>query len=57
MLREQSLPALRKLASLGYTLYGTEKTAAFMEENDIPVTLLHYANSGKEPLIDDFITR
>ena len=57
MLREQSLPALRKLASLGYTLYGTEKTAAFMESNGLPVTLLHYANSGKEPLIDDFITR
>eukprot|EP00965_Chrysotila_dentata_P250569 6209525-Pleurochrysis_carterae.AAC.1 len=57
LLREKAIPSLKKLHKLGYTLYGTEKTAAYMQEQGVPVTLLHYKESGQEPCIDDYIYR
>jgi len=56
-LLEEAVPAVQKLHKLGYSLFGTEKTAAFLQEQGIPVTLLHYKESGTEPCIDDFILR
>jgi len=52
---EQSVASLTKLAALGYSLYGTEKTAAFFQGEGIPMTLLHYKESGGQPCIDDYI--
>jgi len=56
-LLEQAVPVMRRLDSLGYTLFGTEKTAAYLQEQGIPVTLLHYKESEMEPCIDEYIAR
>merc|ERR1719152_370769 len=39
---EKTLPTLQKLAGLGYQLYATEQTAAFLQENGVPVTQVNY---------------
>jgi len=52
---ERTLPTLQTLAKLGYTLYATEQTAKFMEAEGVPVTLLHYSESGQQPCIDEYI--
>jgi len=56
-LRPQAVTVMRKLHALGYTLFGTEKTAEYLQEQGIPVTLLHYKESDTEPCIDDYILR
>jgi len=52
---DKTLPLLTRFSKLGYTLYATEKTAEFLEANGLPVTMLHYKDSGAEPCIDDYI--
>jgi carbamoyl-phosphate synthase large subunit len=52
---ERTLPTLQKLSKLGYHLFATEQTAAYLQEQELPVTVLHYAESGKEPCIDKYI--
>lgn len=45
----------RKLVDLGYNLFATEGTSKFLEENGVPVTMLHKAHSGKKPNIIDYL--
>ncbi len=48
------LNAARKLQSLGFELYATEGTSAFLKENDIENTLVHKISSKKKPdLLDN----
>jgi len=54
---EVTLQSLRKLASLGYKLFGTEATAEFFQKEGVEMTLLHYKESAAEPCIDDYISR
>jgi len=54
---EETLSTLSKLAALGYTLFGTEKTADFFKGEGVPITMLHYKEAEQEPCIDDFISR
>jgi carbamoyl-phosphate synthase large subunit len=49
------LPSARKLHQLGFALFATEGTAAFLKQNGLPVTLLHKARTGKKPNIIDFL--
>jgi carbamoyl-phosphate synthase large subunit len=49
------LAPARKLAEMGYCLFATEGTAEFLKQNDIPVTALHKARSGKKPNIIDYL--
>lgn len=49
------LPSARKLVKLGYELFATEGTTAFLKENGLPVTLVHKARTGKKPNIIDFL--
>mmetsp|Transcript_34777 Transcript_34777/g.104444 ORF Transcript_34777/g.104444 Transcript_34777/m.104444 type:complete len:1527 (-) Transcript_34777:300-4880(-) len=53
----EAVPAVRKLQELGYTLFATKKTSAYLEEQGVPVTMLNYAEDGVEPCIDDYIQR
>ena len=53
---ERTLPTLAKLSQLGYTLFATEQTAVFLETAGVPVTLLHYKDTGLTPCIDDVMT-
>ncbi|KAG8459868.1 hypothetical protein KFE25_014431 [Diacronema lutheri] len=55
-LRENFAPTLRKLHALGYTLYASEETSRFLDDQSIPNTLLHFKESGLSPTIDDYIT-
>jgi len=52
---ERTLPTLQKLSSLGYTLLATEKTAEWLTEQGVPVTVLYYGESDQKPSIDDYI--
>ena len=47
---------MRKLHALGYTLYASEETSRFLDDQSIPNTLLHFKESGLSPTIDDYIT-
>ncbi|MBI2638560.1 carbamoyl-phosphate synthase (glutamine-hydrolyzing) large subunit [Candidatus Peregrinibacteria bacterium] len=49
------LPSARKLARLGFKLFATEGTAAFLRQNDLDVTTLHKARTGKHPSIIDYL--
>lgn len=53
----EAVPAVRKLQKLGYTIYATEKTAAYLTEQGVDATLLNYAETKREPCIDDYIQR
>jgi carbamoyl-phosphate synthase (ammonia) len=44
-LRDDFLPSVVKFQELGYTIYATEQTATFLEENNIPVTKLDWPTS------------
>jgi len=52
-LRGDFKSSLEKLNELGFTLYATEETAEYMKSLDIPVTLLHWEESGMSPSIDE----
>merc|ERR550514_1992144 len=58
---EKTLPTLQKLAALGYTLYGTEKTADYLNEQGVPMKKLDYADGPGGPeaenCIDAYISR
>jgi len=60
---ERTLPTLQKLSGLGFSLFATEKTAEYLREKGLEVTLLYYgeegkaSGEGKQPCIDDFIER
>ncbi|GBG32301.1 Carbamoyl-phosphate synthase small chain [Hondaea fermentalgiana] len=54
-LQEDFKPSLRNLVEAGYTIFATEKTARFCEANDIPVTELHWEESGQVPCLDTFV--
>lgn len=43
------LPAVRKLHELGFTLYGTEHTADFLNAEGVPTTRVYKIKSGGEP--------
>lgn len=47
------LPAAKQLAKLGFTLFGTDGTAAFLNENGVKTQILYKARSGKKPNIID----
>ena len=56
---ERTLPLLRTLSGLGYQLYATVATAAFLEGAGVPVTRLAYSDEAAEDgvqKIDDFIS-
>jgi len=52
---EKTLQTMQKLHRLGYKLFATDRTAEFMRDNDLPVTLLHYKDDGLQPCLDDYI--
>jgi len=63
---EGTLKSLKTFSDLGYKLFATEKTAAFLESNDVPVTQLDYPTASddeddeavrSEFCIDDYISR
>jgi hypothetical protein len=58
---EKTLPTLQKLAALGYTLFGTDKTADYLNEQGVPVKKLDYADGPGGPeaenCIDAYISR
>ena len=51
------LEACRMLHDYGYPLYATAGTAAFLAENGIPSTVLHWPDSGKQPNVLDYIAQ
>jgi len=58
---EDTLPAMRTLSSLGYQLFATVDTAAFLKDNGVPVTQLEYpdpsTSEANPSSIDDYISR
>jgi len=58
---EKTLPTLQKLAALGYTLFGTDKTADYLNEQGVPMKKLDYADGPGGPeaenCIDAYISR
>lgn len=50
------LPAARLFIKMGYTLFGTEGTAAFLRDNGIEVTTLYKIQSKKSPNILEALT-
>jgi carbamoyl-phosphate synthase large subunit len=51
----EMLISTRKLHERGYKLFGTKGTQKFLEENDIPCTLLHWPDENKHPNTLDYI--
>ncbi|GAB6392605.1 MAG: carbamoyl-phosphate synthase large subunit [Treponematales bacterium] len=51
------LDSARKLASMGYELYGSRGTAKFLSANGVSVTALNWPLESKEPNIASFIRR
>uniref|UniRef100_A0A7S2GJZ2 Carbamoyl phosphate synthase arginine-specific large chain n=1 Tax=Haptolina brevifila TaxID=156173 RepID=A0A7S2GJZ2_9EUKA len=58
---EGTLKSLQTFSNLGYQLFATEKTAAFLDSNGVPVTQLEYSaetgGKGGEFCIDEYISR
>jgi methylglyoxal synthase len=58
---EGTLKSLQTFSDLGYKLFATEKTAAFLDTNGVPVTQLDYptetGGEGGDFCIDDYIAR
>ncbi len=52
---ERTLPTLQKLEKLGYKLFATPKTAAYLTEKGIKNQVLHYAEQKLIPSIDTYI--
>ncbi len=50
------LPAARQFVKLGYTLYGTEGTAAFLQENGVDAVMLHKIQSKQSPNLLETLT-
>jgi len=53
--KPEALPAIKKLAELGYSLYATEGTAAMIENAGIPVTKITKKLSEGHPNVVDVI--
>jgi carbamoyl-phosphate synthase large subunit len=53
--KPEALPAIRKLAELGYILYATEGTAAMLEAAGLPVTRITKKLSEGHPNVVDVI--
>ncbi|HET6478369.1 MAG TPA: carbamoyl phosphate synthase large subunit, partial [Dehalococcoidales bacterium] len=53
--KPEALPAIRKLAELGYILYATEGTAAMIEAAGLPVTRITKKLSEGHPNVVDVI--
>jgi carbamoyl-phosphate synthase large subunit len=51
----EMLISTRKLHERGYKLFGTRGTQKFLEDNDIPCTLLHWPDEDKHPNTLDYI--
>jgi len=49
------LPSAKKLCELGFELFATDGTSAFLKENGVKATTLHKARSGKKPNIIDYL--
>ena len=49
------LEACQKMQKMGYPLYATQNTAAFLQENGIKVTMLHKVSTKKKPNISDHV--
>ncbi len=49
------LTSARMLQEKGYTIYATEGTAKFFEENGIKVTVLYWPDEDKEPNVMEFL--
>jgi len=53
--KAELLESIRILSSMGITFFATSGTARFLEENQIPVTELHWPLEKKQPNIIDYI--
>jgi carbamoyl-phosphate synthase large subunit len=51
----EMLISARMLHERGYNLFGTRGTTKFLEENDVPCTLLHWPDEDKHPNTVEFI--
>ena len=49
------LTSARMLHERGFNLFGTKGTAAFLEDNNVPCTLLHWPDEDKHPNTMEFI--
>ncbi len=49
------LETCAKMADMGYELYATKNTAAFLKENKVKVTMLNKVSSKKKPNISDHV--
>lgn len=49
------LEACRQVEKMGYPLFATRHTAAFLEENGVKVTMLHKVSTNKKPNISDHV--
>ncbi len=48
-------PALHKLSEAGYKLYATDKTGAHIAKMGLPVTALHWEETGLKPSLNDTV--
>jgi len=49
------LEPCRQMTEMGYELFATKNTAAFLKENEVPVTMLHKVSTKKSPNISDHV--
>jgi carbamoyl-phosphate synthase large subunit len=50
--KEEALPLVKRFHNIGYKILATEGTAAFIRENNVPVTVVNKINDGKPSLLD-----
>ena len=55
--KHRFLKSAERLRDMGFTLFATEHTSAFLKQNGVPNTRLHKVHERKEPNIRDFIAR
>lgn len=54
--KKKLLPSVKKLHELGYQLFATDKTHAFLMENEVPSLLVHkISNGGGKPNLRDVL--
>lgn len=51
--KAEFLASAKKLVQMGYSLFATEGTSAFLTDNEVPNTLLHKIRSGLKPNLLD----
>lgn len=50
--KEEALPVLKELSDLGFTIWATQGTAKFLQDNKVPVCEIAKLNQGKPNVVD-----